>query len=369
VLGTRNTGPVGQRAPYDGQGQRFPEVNGYERRGGRPDDFAGRPADGSRSVAPLRWLGTMSTLTAALVLAGATVIGVLLTLMAGMEPGNMLGFFVILGSLIAVLAVRRGAVYLFFPVPALAFFMAALVTGIVHDREMAKSTAGLGAVFAQWVAAIFWPAVVATGLVLVVGTVRWLLHSPLVRGQSRPPAGRQQGPGNARTSQGFRPPAADPWADDRFTAAAARSGTGPTPRQGTGPTPRQQTGPTPRQGTGPTPRQQTGPTPRQATGPTPRQQGGPTPQQGNGPWRGTANGSRPSRDRRNDRDPWGDPRLPPDRSQPTGPRPQAPGTGPRPQAPARPPRPGQTGPGPSFSPAPSPQQPPRRQPPDSWTQR
>jgi hypothetical protein len=369
---------VSQRAPRDGQGRRFPGANGYDRRGGRPDDFDGRPrpsgelltsdrgrpdggpADGFgavRSGPLLRWLGTMSTVAAALVLAGATLIGVVATLVAGKEPGDLLGLFVIVGSLAAVLGVRRGAAHLFFPLPALAFFVAAVAAGVIHDRHIALSKAGLVATFPQWVAGIFWPAVVATILVLLAGGARWLLNSTLVTGQSPPSASGWGAPGNARTSQGFRRPSVDPRAGDRFTDnAAPRQGTGPSPRQGTGPTPRQGTGPSPRQGTGP------------------------TPQQGSGQWRGPANGSRPGRaprDSRANRDPWSDPRLPPDRSQPTGPRPQAPGTGPRPQAPARPasqpmpraPRPGQTGPGPSFSPAPAPPRPPRRQPPDGWTQR
>jgi hypothetical protein len=323
----------------------------------------------------LRWLGTMSTWTATLVLIGATIAGVVVTVAARMEPGNLLGVFVIAGSLAAVLGVRRGAAHLFFPMPALAFFVAAVAAGIVHDRQLASSTAGLGAGFTQWVAGIFWPAVVATGLVLLAGGGRWLLKRPLLTGQSPLPTGRPAAPGGSRGPQGFRRPV-DPWADSAvMDDGPPRSTTGPTPRQGTGPTPRQGTGPTPRQGTGPTPRQGTGPTPRQGTGPAPRQGTGPTPQQGNGqaprqgggPWRGPANGSRPGRaprDPRSDRDPWGDPRLPPDRSQPTGPRPQANGR-PAAQPQPRAPRPG-TGPGPSFSPAPTP---PRRQPPDGWTQR
>ena len=416
--GARNSGPAGQRAPRDGQGPRVPGANGYDRRG-LADDFDGRsrssgeiftsdrgrpggPPDGLdslRSGALLRWLGTMSTLTAALVLIGATVVGVAVTVIARKEPGNLLGFFIIVGSLAAVLGVRRGAVHLFFPMPALAFFVAAVATGIVHDRQLASSTAGLGASFAQWVAGIFWPAVVATILVLLVGGGRWLLKRPLVTGGSPLSADRPVPPGNARTSQGFRRPV-DSWAaDPAMDGGAPRSRTGPTPRQGTGPTPRQQTGPTPRQQTSPTPRPGTGPTPRQGTGPTPRPGTGPTPQQGTGPtprpgtgptpqqgtgptpqgtgptprpgggpWRGPANGSRPGRaprDPRTDRDPWGDPRLPPDRSQPTGPRPQADGR-PASQPQPRAPRPGKPGPGPSFNPVPAP---PRRQPPDGRTQR
>ncbi len=288
-------------------------TDGYDRRG-LPDDFTelGRGQknefqassaeaaqdvlavdgfDGLRSGAPLRWLGTMSTLTAALVLAGATVTGVVVSLIAGLEPGNLLGFFVIVGSLAAVLGVRRGAVYLLFPMPALAFFAGAVVTGIIHDRELAASTAGLGAGFAQWVAGIFFPAVVATILVLLVGGTRWLLKSPLVTGTSSLSGGRLV-PRDARSSRDFRRPV-DSWGDDRFLDdGAPRSRTGPAPRQQTGPTPRQGTGPTPRQPTGPTPQQGTGADSRQARqGPTPRQGTGPTPRQGTGA--DSAAGNRP----------------------------------------------------------------------------
>ena len=382
--GARNAGPAGQRPPRDGQGPRVPGANGYDRRN-LSDDFDGRPRssgevftsdrgrpggppdglDGLRSGALLRWLGTMPTLTATVVLLSATVVGVAATVIAHMEPGNLLGVFVIAGSLAAVLGVRRGAVHLFFPMPALAFFVAAVAAGIVHDRQLASSTAGLGASFTQWVAGIFWPAVVATVLVLLVGGGRWLLKRPLLTSQSPLPTGRPAAPGGPRGPQGSRRPV-DPWADPPvMDDGPPRSKTGPTPRQGTGPTPRQGTGPSPRQGTGPTPRQATGPTPRQGTGPSPQQGTGSAPRQGGAPWRGPANGSRPGRaprDPRTDRDPWGDPRLPPDRSQPTGPRPQANGR-PAAQPQPRAPRPG-TGPGPSFSPAPAP---PRRQPPDGWS--
>jgi Domain of unknown function (DUF6542) len=340
---------------------------------GRPGGGPAGGFNGPRPDGALRLLGALPTMTAAWVLIGAAVLGVAVTVIAGKEPGILLGGFVIVGSLAAVLGVRRGAIYLFFPMPALAFFVGAVAAGAIHDRQDIATTIGLSAHFPQWVAGIFWPAVVATILVLLVGGGRWLLKTPLVMSQSPQSAGRPAAPGSVRGPQRFRRPA-DSWGDDPVTdGPTPRQGTGPTPRQQTGPTPRQGTGPTPRQGTGPTPRQQTGPTPRQGTGPTPRQgtaptprQGtGPTPQQSSGPWRGAANGSRPGRaprDPRTDRDPWGDPRLPPDRSQPTGPRPQVNGR-PASQPPPRAPRPG-TGPGPSFSPAPAP---PRRQPPDGWT--
>ncbi len=306
--------------------------------------------------------------TTVLVLAGATLLGVIFTLIAGQEPGALLAVFIIAGTIAAALAIRRGAVYLLFPMPAIAFFVAAVATGIVHDSRQASSTAGLGTSFVQWIAGVFFPMVIATILAVLLGGGRWLLGSQLVSGTSPRPAPRQPSPGGARPAPGARrPPAADTWAaDDPFAGRAPNprpgagtssgQGTGPAPHQGTGSSPRQGTGPVPRQGTSPSPHQGTGTSPRPGSGPSPQQGSGPSPQQGSGPWPG-ANGSRPDRDRRADRDPWGDPRLPP-----TGPRPHQPGH------PPVDPRDGNARPQPDSTWPPSrPQRPPRQHPDDDWS--
>jgi Domain of unknown function (DUF6542) len=388
--GSRDSGPGGRtprdngsapRAPRGDQGRSFPDSDGYDRRSPVADDFTGRPRssgegrtldrdrsaggppnglDGLPSAGITRWLGRMSTRTALLVLVAGSLLGVIGTLVAGQEPGVLLGAFIIVGTIAAALGIRPGKVYLLFPAPALAFFVAAVVTGKVHDAKLGSSTAGLGAGFTQWVAGIFFPAVVATILVLLLGGGRWLLDRQLVTGQSLLAAG-PSAPDNMRQSSGSRRPAVDDWTDDnpfdspRFTRSGPtpRQGTGPTPRPGTGPTPGPGTGPAPRQGTGPTPRPGTGPAPRQGTGPTPRQGTGATPRQGTGPtprpgtpsWQGGPDDSGPR------------PVQPPrDRSQPTGPRPRPDGQ-PQPRTPR-----------PSWNPAPTPQHP-RRQPPDGWDQR
>jgi hypothetical protein len=314
--------------------------------------------DGLRPGGLARWLGRMPTWTAVLVLAAGALLGVILTLIAGQEPGGLLGFFIVVGTVAAALGIKRGKVYLLFPAPALAFFVAAIVTGKVHDAKLGSGTAGLASGLTQWTAGIFFPAVVATIVVLLVGGGRWLLGRQLVSGQSPLSAGRPAS-GKARPAPRDRRPAVDSWADDNpFDGTAPRPAqTGPAPTQGTGPAPWQGTGPAPTQGTGPAPRQGTGPAPRQGTGPAPRQ-GGP-----NGP-----RPPRPPRDQGTDRDPWGDPRLPPDRSQPTGPRPSGQG---RP-APQSQPQPRDRTPRPSWNPSPKPprpSRPPRPQPPDGWTQR
>ncbi len=60
----------------------------------------------------------MSTRNGLLVLIAATVLGIVGTLVAGREPGPLLSLFIIVGAVVATLAVRPGAVYLFFPLPA-----------------------------------------------------------------------------------------------------------------------------------------------------------------------------------------------------------------------------------------------------------
>jgi hypothetical protein len=164
--------------------------------------------------------------------------------------------------------------------------------------------------------------VIATIIVVLVGGGRWLLGRQLISGQSPLSAGRPA-PGKPRPAPRDRRPGTDSWADDNplDNPAARTSPTGPTPRQGTGPRP------------------------------------------GNPP--AGARPPRPPRDPRGTRDPWGDPRLPADRTQPpTGnPRPRPSGQSqPQPRAPR-----------PSWSPSPNqnpaPQRPPRRQPPEGWTQR
>jgi hypothetical protein len=293
---------------------------GRDRRPGGPSAL-----DGLRPEGLTRWLGRMSTRTAVLVLVAGTLLGVVFTLIAGQEPGGLLGFFLIVGAIAAALGIQRGKVYLLFPAPALAFFVAAIVTGKVHDAKLGSSTAGLGAGFTQWIAGIFFPAVVGTILVLLVGGGRWLLGRQLVTGQS-PLSASRPAAGQARPAPRDRRPAVDSWADD-------------DPFDGTGPRPAK-------------------------AGPAPRQDRPAGPGGGARPGRP----GRPPRDQGTDRDPWGDPRLPADRSQPpTGPRPQANGqsrSAPQPRdRPARP----SANPG---SPRPQrPPRPPRPQPPDGWGQR
>ena len=159
-----------------------------------------------------RWLGHMSTRNAMLALAAGTLVGIAGTLATRSEPGFLLGFFITLGAVVGVLGVRRGAVYLFFPLPPFAFFVGAVITGRVHDSSLSSTTLGLGTSLLQWIAYIFFPMCVATIGVLLIGGIRWVLGLMLVGGQfpmsgDRPVRGRAPGPRTGLRSD------IDPWAD------------------------------------------------------------------------------------------------------------------------------------------------------------
>ena len=237
----------GSRARLDGN-DRLDGSDRSARHGRRP---AGPGSDGPQPAPLLRWVGSMSTRTAIYVLLAATLLGFIGTVLTKRQPGSLLGFCVIVGAIVAALGIRRGAVYLIFPLPALAIFLAAVLAGAIHDRGTDTSTTEWGASFLEWTANVFFPMCAATILVFVIGGARWLLSRQLVAGQfamsgSRPagggpravpapshradrdprsarnnaprgtadPWGDRGGPGGQRTNPDPRNPR-DPWADRR----------------------------------------------------------------------------------------------------------------------------------------------------------
>jgi len=269
----------------------------------------------------------MPVKVAVLVLAIATALGIVFTLAAGHDPGFLIGLFITIGAAIATLGVRRGGVYLFFPLPALAAFVAAVLTGKIHDSQLASSTAGTAAGFLQWIAGVFYPMCAATIVVLLVGGARWLLSRQLVSGQFTMSAGR---PGSVARP---RPGSDDPWAGADVVA-------------------------------------------NRPDRPTPDRPAEDRPRPDRAPWLGQngARTARTARPQRPDRDPWGDPRPAADRNQPGAPPRPGPGPGPdtrggRPGGAAQP-RPSRPQPRDPRDPRdPREQRPPRpqpRQPRDPW---
>jgi hypothetical protein len=113
---------------------------------------------------------------------GAALLGLLITLLAGTEPGVILGVFVVVGTVAGALAVRPGAVYLIIPVPALSYAVAAVIAGLVHDRSVDTSHTALAISAAQWIAGGFVAMTVATAVAVLVAGYRWLRMARLGRG-------------------------------------------------------------------------------------------------------------------------------------------------------------------------------------------
>jgi hypothetical protein len=135
--------------------------------------------------------------------AGAAGLGALLTIVTGSDPGFLLGLLVVLGTMAASVAVDARRAYLVIPAPALAYLVAGILVGLIHDRATDTSHTMLAINAARWVASGFLGMVVATALAVVI-TVGRRLRS------SRGPGSRQLAP---RSSLRSPPPSGsrDEW--------------------------------------------------------------------------------------------------------------------------------------------------------------
>ena len=97
---------------------------------------------------------------------------------------------IIVGACLAALCIRRKAVYVLIPLPALSYLVLAVVTGYIHDHSMGTSTTTLATDFTQWLSGGFTGIVLATILVLLIFGARLLLSRQLVSGQFQTSAQR-----------------------------------------------------------------------------------------------------------------------------------------------------------------------------------
>jgi hypothetical protein len=111
---------------------------------------------------------------------GAAALGALATVLAGSEPGPLLGVLLIAGTAAAALAVAPRNAYLIIPVPALAYVVAATAAGLVHDQATDTSRAALTVSAVQWIASGFLAMSAATVLAIAIAATRRLRssHSP-----------------------------------------------------------------------------------------------------------------------------------------------------------------------------------------------
>jgi hypothetical protein len=101
------------------------------------------------------------------------VIGTVITVLFGGDPGFMLGFFVVIATLAASFAVEPRAVYRILPAPVLSYLVGAIIAGLIHDRATDTSRTALALSAAQWVAHGFVAMTAATVLVALIAAVRW----------------------------------------------------------------------------------------------------------------------------------------------------------------------------------------------------
>jgi len=243
-------GPRGRGAPGAPGGPRDPRAGA---RGARPDpgdrartdEFGVRGRGGAREpfdglaagllAGPLfQWIGRLKGRQAALVLLGFVLAGMVGTVATNHDPGGLLGFMLITGSVVTALAVQRRAVYKLIPLPAIGYLVAAILTGAYHDRAIDTSKTEFGLSFLVWLASGFFWISAATILVLLIAGGRWLVSMQLVSGQF--PMSRQRlGTGRpSRTTPAGPRPDRDPRADrDPRVARDSRDPWGdPAPRDG-----------------------------------------------------------------------------------------------------------------------------------------
>jgi hypothetical protein len=142
-----------------------------------------RARPGAASQLAARW-GRLPGRFGVLVVIGSVAIGALLTALTGRSPGIVLSVCLVAGTVAGAFAVRPRTGYLIIPVPALAYLVAALITGLIYDRSNDGSGTFLAVNGTQWIASGFIAMAVATGLAIVIMVVRWRWSLPL-KGRDR----------------------------------------------------------------------------------------------------------------------------------------------------------------------------------------
>ncbi len=191
--GRRAAGRARADGPGDGAGRTDPGRTGRARTGTRRNDTGrnstartdtGRNAAGPResrrrtsarrSAGPARWGALQGGLGVCIIVASAAI-GAIATMVTRSAPGFLLGVLVVAGTVTAALAVRPRAGRMIFPVPVLAYLMAALISGVVYNRSADSSKTALAIGAAQWIANGFFAMVLGTVLAIAITTVRWYL--------------------------------------------------------------------------------------------------------------------------------------------------------------------------------------------------
>jgi hypothetical protein len=119
--------------------------------------------------------GRLPAWAGVLMVVAAAALGAVVTVATHREPGSALGALVFAGTLAAATSVRARAAYAIIPVPALAYAVAAALSGYVHDRAADTTRAALAVSAVQWIADGFIAMAAATALAVLITLARWML--------------------------------------------------------------------------------------------------------------------------------------------------------------------------------------------------
>jgi len=135
--------------------------------------------------------GNFSGLVGIGIVAVSALFGAVITIGLQRDPGTALGVLVIIGTLIAGLAVRARSARLLIPAPTLCYLVAAAIAGAVNDRSSDTSHFAYLVHSASWIAGGFLAMTIATLIAVVITFLRLYLaaHNQRRRPSSRPPRG------------------------------------------------------------------------------------------------------------------------------------------------------------------------------------
>lgn len=106
------------------------------------------------------------------VLIAVTAIGALIDGLARGGPGLVLDVSVVVGAVVAAMAISSRLVWLIVPLPPLVFAAMAVAAGVIADQGTTRSTTRLGGAAATWVAKGFVAMMSATLLAMMIAIVR-----------------------------------------------------------------------------------------------------------------------------------------------------------------------------------------------------
>jgi hypothetical protein len=198
--GTAGRGGLGEaRRPGTGRREDAPTI--VSGRGGAATGISGLPGasgsgTGPRPIPGTGWIAAWPTRLAILVLFAASLLGMIATIMIGHDPGFLIGFFLIIGALVAALGIRRRP-HRLIPLPAIFYVVAITVSGSVHDSSVLNGGKEWVTNFLTWIGGAFFALVWATVGIAVIAAIRGLLGR---RGETWRPSAEGSGP--ALTSPG-----------------------------------------------------------------------------------------------------------------------------------------------------------------------